>query len=142
MVERLKLAKSKGCDGVDPDNVDGYANTSGFKMSQADGVDYMKFLSTEAHKLGLAIGLKNAPDIVKNVVDVLQWEVNEQCLEFDDECTKFKPFIDAEKPVFHIEVSHESFRIELGKVFRLLTCCGIVSSRAATISQRHQDSKV
>lgn len=107
MVERMTLAQSKGCDGVDPDNVDGYGNDTGFKMTEADGVDYMRFLAAQAHKLGLSIGLKNAPAIVTRVVDVLQWEVNEQCVEYDQwgECAMFKPFIDAGKPVFHIEVS-------------------------------------
>ena len=104
MTERIKLAKSKGCDGVDPDNVDGYSNDTGFNMKQSDGVDYMRFLAGEAHKLGLSIGLKNAPDIAKSVLDVMQWEVNEQCLEFG-ECSDFKLFIDAGKPVFQIEVS-------------------------------------
>jgi hypothetical protein len=75
-------------------------------MTEADGVDYMRFLASEAHKLGLSIGLKNAPAIVNRVVVVLQWEVNEQCVEYDQwgECSMFKPFIDAGKPVFHIEV--------------------------------------
>ena len=30
MMARLDLAKSKKCDGVEPDNVDGYANKNGF----------------------------------------------------------------------------------------------------------------
>lgn len=104
MVERMKLAKSKGCDGVDPDNIDGFTNDTGFNMKAADGIDYMKFMAREAHALGLAIGLKNGGSIVKQVLNDMQWEVNEQCLEFD-ECNLLKPFIDANKPVFHIEVS-------------------------------------
>jgi hypothetical protein len=50
----------------------------------------------------LSIGLKNAGAIVSQVVGKLQWEVNEQCVQYD-ECAQFQPFIDDEKPVFGIE---------------------------------------
>ena len=33
MAARLDLAAQKGCDGVDPDNVEGYANDSGFALT-------------------------------------------------------------------------------------------------------------
>jgi hypothetical protein len=33
---------------------------------------------------------------------MMQWEVNEQCIQYD-ECDTFAPFIAADKPVFHIE---------------------------------------
>jgi len=104
MVERLKLAKEKGCDGVDPDNVDGYSprDKTGFNLTPEDSIDYLAFLATEAHALGLAIGLKNAGDIVNATVGFLQWEVNEQCVEYS-ECGDYRPFIDAGKPVFHVE---------------------------------------
>lgn len=36
------------------------------------------------------------------VINDMQWSVNEQCVEFS-ECIKFRPFIEAGKPVFHIE---------------------------------------
>ena len=103
MTERLQLASSKGCDGVDPDNVDGYSFNTGFDLTQADAIDYLTFLTTGAHGLNMSIGLKNAAEIVnKTTVDMTQWAVNEQCLEYQ-ECDVFQPFIRAGKPVFHIE---------------------------------------
>ncbi len=33
MAARMDLAKSKGCDGVEPDNVDGYTNGPGFPLT-------------------------------------------------------------------------------------------------------------
>ncbi len=33
MLARLDLAHIKGCDGVEPDNVDGYTNNSGFNLT-------------------------------------------------------------------------------------------------------------
>ena len=66
MQKRLDLAVSKGCDAVDPDNVDGYTNESGFPLTASHQLSYDKFLASEAHKRGLAIGLKNDLDQVSN----------------------------------------------------------------------------
>ena len=102
MTARLALAAKKGCDGVDPDNVDGYDHDSGFNLTTSSAVDYLTFLAIGAHSLGMSLGLKNAGEIVHQTIDMMQWEVNEQCVQYD-ECNKFRPFITAHKPVFHIE---------------------------------------
>ena len=62
----------------------------------------MRFLSDEAGKYNMSIGLKNAGDIIDDVLDVIDFSVNEQCVEYS-ECETFAAFIDAKKPVFHIE---------------------------------------
>ncbi|KAH0537524.1 hypothetical protein FGG08_005699 [Glutinoglossum americanum] len=112
MVERLDLAAHKGCDGVDPDNVDGYDNDTGFSLNQDDAVNYLTFLANHAHNRSLSIGLKNAGAIVPRVVDLLEWEVNEQCVQYD-ECDLYRPFVDANKPVFHIEYPDSAPDIDL-----------------------------
>lgn len=40
MFARLDLAVAKGCVGVEPDNVDGYANNIGFPLSEQDLLDF------------------------------------------------------------------------------------------------------
>lgn len=60
---------------VDPDNVDGYDNDNGLKLTEKDAIEYMEFLSTEAHHRNLSIGLKNAGSIVKDVVKLVEWSV-------------------------------------------------------------------
>lgn len=103
MLSRLDMAKEKGCDGVDPDNVDGYSNKeNGLGLTPEQTVDYINFLSEAAHSRGLAIGLKNAAKIIPDVIDDMQWSVNEQCVQYE-ECEDFSGFIKAGKPVFHIE---------------------------------------
>lgn len=102
MKKRIALAKQKGCDAVDPDNMDGYGNDTGFDLTEADAVDYLKFLAQTAHDEGLACSLKNAGDIIPRVVDVADFSVNEQCVKYS-ECDLYQPFIEANKPVFHIE---------------------------------------
>nr|CDP27978.1 Putative protein of unknown function [Podospora anserina S mat+] len=102
MVGRIEIASRMGCDAVDPDNVDGYQNENGMDLTPEDSVSFMTFLADEAHKRNMAIGLKNAGDIVKTMLPRMQFAVNEECAEFND-CRTFSQFVDAGKPVFHIE---------------------------------------
>lgn len=50
----------------------------------------------------LSIGLKNGGGIVTEVVDKVEFEVNEQCVKYR-ECKLYQPFIATNKLVFHIE---------------------------------------
>ena len=70
MTARMDLAVQKGCDGVEPDNVDGYANDSGFPLTAEDQLTYNIWLSTEAHQRGLSIGLKNDLDQILELLPI------------------------------------------------------------------------
>jgi hypothetical protein len=102
MRARLDTAVSKGCDGVEPDNVDGYDNDNGLGLTQADQVDYNTFIATEAHARGLSVGLKNALGLVPALVAKFDWALNEQCLQYS-ECDVLQPFVTGGKAVFHCE---------------------------------------
>ncbi|KAI0533174.1 glycoside hydrolase superfamily [Xylaria digitata] len=106
MATRIASAASKGCVGVDPDNIDGYTNNPGFDLTEDDTVDYVQYLAKTAHDAGLAYGLKNAGAIVDRVVDVAQWAINEECAEYE-ECADWAPFVKAGKPVFHVEYTED-----------------------------------
>jgi len=121
MSARLQLAAEKGCDGVDPDNVDGYDNDSGLGLTTSGAIDYLTFLAIGAHSLGMSLGLKNAGEIVNQTISMMQWQVNEQCVEYH-ECDLFQPFIAAGKPVFHIEYPAEE------KSFSQAQLCGTGNS--------------
>lgn len=102
MAARLDLAADKGCDAVDPDNVDGHANRNGLGLTASDQIDYLRFLADESHARGLAVGLKNAVDLIPQVIDEVDFTVNEQCFRYR-ECTALDPFVSAAKPVLGIE---------------------------------------
>ena len=102
MGKRLDLAKSKGCNGVEPDNVDGYINKTDFSLSYQHQISYNRWLATEAHKRELSVGLKNDLGQVKDLVKDFDWALNEECLDYN-ECSKLTPFINAGKAVFHVE---------------------------------------
>ncbi|KAF2001360.1 glycoside hydrolase family 114 protein, partial [Amniculicola lignicola CBS 123094] len=106
MKKRIERAAKAGCHAVDPDNVDGYGSNhqDGFTYPQADYVEYMKYLADLAHQNNMAIGLKNAVEIIPALVSTVDFFVNEQCHNLDfNECWKYKPATDAGKAVFNIE---------------------------------------
>jgi len=104
MTARLDLAKSKGCDGIEPDNVDGYTNKNGLGLTAADQLDFNKFLAQQAHSRGLSVGLKNDLDQVSSLVSYFDWALNEQCNQYG-ECATLNPFVNAGKAVFGTEYS-------------------------------------
>jgi hypothetical protein len=106
METRLDLAVQKGCDGVEPDNVNAFSNDSGFDLTRDDQLDFNRFLAGAAHDRGLSVGLKNAPELVDDLVGDFDWSLVEECAAYD-ECDDYRPFIDAGKAVFHVEYVDE-----------------------------------
>ena len=106
MEARLDLCEEKGFDGVEPDNVDGFQNDTGFPLSYNDQLAFNIWLATEAHERGLSIGLKNDMDQIPDLLEHFDWALNEQCFEYD-ECETLLPFIEAGKPVFNVEYELE-----------------------------------
>lgn len=102
MTAWLDLAVQKGCEGVEPDNVDGYNNDSGFPLTAEDQLTYNTWLAAEAHQRGLSIGLKNDLDQIPELLPYFDWALNEQCFHYD-ECELLLPFVDAGKAVFGVE---------------------------------------
>lgn len=104
---RLDLAKEKKCDGVDPDNIDGYDNDTGLNLTEDNAVDYITFLSNYSRGHNLSIGLKNGGSIADRVVNLTHWVVVEQCIQYD-ECGLYDSFLAALKPVFNVEYPKKS----------------------------------
>lgn len=102
MMKRLDLAKSKGCDGVEPDNVDGFANDSGFALTADMQLDFNRFIASEAHARGLSVALKNDVRQIGQLVGDFDFAVNEECHQFN-ECAGYAAFVNAGKAVFNAE---------------------------------------
>jgi hypothetical protein len=103
MQRRLDLAARRGCDAVEPDNVDGYANDTGFTLAAANQLDYNRFIAVEAHKRELSVGLKNDVGQAADLEPYFDWAINEECFTYD-ECAQYRDnFLGANKAVFHAE---------------------------------------
>ncbi len=107
MKARLDHAVARNCDGVEPDNVDGYTNNPGFPLTAATQLDYNTFLATEAHARGLSVGLKNDLDQVGDLIGSFDWALNEQCFQYS-ECDALAAFVNADKAVFQVEYGSAS----------------------------------
>ncbi len=106
MKSRLDLAVQKGCDGVEPDNMDGYDNDSGFNLTATDQLEFNRLIANEAHSRNLSVGLKNDLDQIDDLVAYFDFAVNEQCFEYS-ECDSLAPFINNGKAVLNAEYKEE-----------------------------------
>lgn len=99
---RLDLCKQKGFVGVDPDNVNGYQNDTGFPLTAQDQIRFNRWLAAEAHQRGLAIGLKNTTELLPQLINDFDFLVTEECFA-QGWCNQTRPMVQAGKPVLNIE---------------------------------------
>ena len=111
MRARMDLCRDKGFDGLEPDNIDGYTNATGFPLTYEDQVKYNRWLADEAHARGLSIGLKNDPDQVADLLPYFDWGLTEDCFA-EGWCEIMLPFIQMGKPVFAAEYTDSGGSIE------------------------------
>ena len=107
MRKRLDQCRDKGFNAVEPDNIDGYTNKTGFPLTYQDQLRYNIWLTQEAHARGLSIALKNDPDQVNDLLPYFDWALTEDCFA-DNWCEQVAPFIAAGKPVFAVEYTDKN----------------------------------
>lgn len=108
---RFDECKTKGFDGIEPDNMDSYTNDTGFPLTYADQLTFNIWLAQEAHTRGLSIGMKNDPDQVIDLLPYFDWALTEDCFA-EGWCETMLPFIQAGKPVFAAEYTDMDMRLE------------------------------
>ncbi len=102
MTARFQMCRDKGFDAVEPDNIDGYTNSTGFPLKAADQSTYNRWIADTVHSLGLSVGLKNDVDQVTTLQPSFDWALNEQCFQYS-ECGAYSAFVGAGKAVFITE---------------------------------------
>ena len=102
MCARLDLCKQKGFDAVEPDNIEIYTNDTGFPITYADQFAYAGWLAEQAHARGLAIGLKNAADMLIEALPFFDFAITEDCF-VQGWHARVLPFVAAGKAVFAAE---------------------------------------
>lgn len=88
---RLDLARSKGCDGVDLDNVDAFSNNSGFPLNAETQKNYNRFLAFAAHDRGLVVALRNVPELVADLEPYFDFAIADECFS-SGECGVYTAF--------------------------------------------------
>jgi hypothetical protein len=106
MRERIERCARKGFDGIEFDNVEGYANPTGFPLTARDQLRYNVWLANQAHRAGLAVALKNDLGQIDALLPYFDFALNEECFTYD-ECDRLTAFVDAGKAVFGVEYELE-----------------------------------
>ncbi len=86
MQARFQMCKDKGFDAIEPDEITGWSNNSGFPLTYADQIAYNKALAGWAHAIGMSIGLKGDLEQAHDLVNDFDWTLNEECYQYS-ECT-------------------------------------------------------
>ncbi|HET6449554.1 MAG TPA: endo alpha-1,4 polygalactosaminidase [Conexibacter sp.] len=99
---RFARCRAKGFDAVEPDNVDGYSNDSGFPLTAADQLRFNRWIARAAHAEQLAVALKNDLEQAPALAPSFDFAVLEQCFEYR-ECASARPFLRTGKGVYDAE---------------------------------------
>lgn len=108
---RLDLCRDKGFLAVEPDNIDAFeadqsSKPTGFDITRADQLRYVSWLINEAHMRGLAIGQKNAAELVPDLVDQMDFALLESAYRLGF-MREFDVYVLQDKPVFAVEYLDE-----------------------------------
>lgn len=99
---RIAMCARKRFDAVEPDNIAGWENKTGFDISAADQLRFNRWIAAQVHARGMAVALKNDPRQVGQLVGSFDFAIVEQCFQYE-ECGFYKPFVDRNKAVFEAE---------------------------------------
>ncbi len=102
MRERFARCRAMGFDAIEADNIDAYANDSGFAISAADTVACAEALADAAHGPGPDIARKNVPELAGRLIGKLDFAIIGSCHQ-DGRCAQIRPCPRAGKPVFDAE---------------------------------------
>lgn len=110
--------------------MDGWQHESGFPLTRDDQIAYATWFAAAAHARGLAVGLKNVPELIPALIDSFDWALAEDCFD-QGWCAALTPFVEAGKPVLAVEytdtgVDPQAFCAEAAR----LGLSGLIKRRA------------
>ncbi len=120
MVKRMKRCKAKGFDMIEFDNIDAYANRTGFRIRRVHAIRYARALAKKAKGVGLVPVQKNAPELSAKLQPHFGALLLEDCALFGF-CSTAALYRAAGKPVFDAE--YPQAWADEGKAFDLATVC-------------------
>jgi len=123
MTARFQMCREKGCDAVEPDNIEGYANKSGFPLTAAEQLTYNEWIAEEVHSLGMAVLQKNDGEQTPQLAPYFDGALTEQCNQYR-ECADFAPYLAAGEPVLNAE-----YKLKTAKFCAADEAAGIIGAR-------------
>lgn len=102
MRARFQMCREKGFDAVEPDNIEGYSNHTGFPLTGQEQITFNEWVAQEVHSLGMAVLQKNDGEQTGVLEPYFDGALTEQCNEYR-ECASFQSYLKAGKPVLNAE---------------------------------------
>jgi hypothetical protein len=103
---RFSICARKDFDAVEPDNIAGFENNTGFPLTAADQLRFNRWVARQVHARGMAVALKNDGTQAKALVGDFDFAIVEQCFQYR-ECGLYKTFVEHGKAVFEAEYELE-----------------------------------
>src|SRR5450759_2963373 len=79
MAARFQMCAQKGFDAVEPDNIDGWGNSTGFPITAGQQLTYDEWVANDVHSLGMAVFQKNDPEQASQLEPYFDGALDEQC---------------------------------------------------------------
>jgi hypothetical protein len=99
---RFDICAHKGFDAVEPDNLAGFENKTGFPLTAVDQLRFNRWVARQVHARDMSVALKNDPTQVGALLGDFDFAIVEQCFQYR-ECGLYRPFVEAGKAVFEAE---------------------------------------
>jgi hypothetical protein len=99
---RIEICARKGFDAVEPDNLAGWENETGFEITPAQQLRFNRWIADQVHARGMAVALKNDPRQVRQLVGRFDFAIVEECFQYE-ECGFYEPFVERGKAVLEAE---------------------------------------
>jgi hypothetical protein len=123
MAARFQMCREKGFDAVEPDNMEGAFNKTGFPITPAEQLTYDDWVAEEVHSLGMAVLQKNDAQQAAEQEPLFDGVLTEQCNEYH-ECAAFEPYLKAGKPVINAE-----YKLKTARFCAADEAAGIIGAR-------------
>jgi hypothetical protein len=102
MFARFQMCAEKGFQAVEPDNIEAYANRSGFPITAQQQLTFNTWVAEAVHSLGMAVLQKNDGQQSGELEPYFDGALSEQCNQYS-ECASFKAYLAAGKPMLNAE---------------------------------------
>jgi hypothetical protein len=103
MATRFHICQEKGFDAVEPDNMEGDLNESGFAITLRQQLLYNEWIAEEVHSLGMAVVQKNDSEQTPQEHTFFDGVISEECNQWWPECGAYLPYLEEGKPVLNAE---------------------------------------
>ena len=92
MAARFRMCASKGFDAVEPDNIDGYENATGFPITAAQQLTYDEWVAAKVQRWGWRCCRRTTPSRPAGLQPHFDGVLDEQCNQYS-ECASFAPYL-------------------------------------------------